>query len=326
MKIHGYPFSPPIISLTALLPSLALSVLFVGCGGGNANAPDTAPTVRITAKPASITSGNSSNLTVIATNATQVTLTGTDHSAYDLPASGGTQAVSPLATATYTAVATGTGGKVSAAATVTVAPAGDLQSINHVVFMMQENRSFDTYFGMLNPYRKANGWNIGDDGKDYQVDGIDDKLTKISNLDDEGDSFSLFKFTSTCIDDETSAWLESYGDVNRYDFLPTRPILMDGFVHTAEGFAKSCAASGHCSGDFTDLTGRRAMGYYDQDYLNYYYYMASQFPLSDRWFSPVSSKSISNRIATFTAGTTEGLVKDPGNDDHLTQLDIPSIF
>ena len=54
--------------------------------------------------------------------------------------------------------------------------------------MMQENRSFDTYFGMLNPYRKAKGWNIGDDGKDYDVDGIDDKLTKIANVDGLSDS------------------------------------------------------------------------------------------------------------------------------------------
>jgi phospholipase C len=246
---------------------------------------------------------------------------------FNLPASGGSQTVSPAATTTYTAVAIGANAQASATTTVTVAPAGGVQAINHVVFMMQENRSFDTYFGMLNPYRKANGWNIGDDGKDYEVDGIDDKLTTITNVDDEGDVFGLFKFTSTCVDDETSAWLESYGDVNRYNFLPTRPVVMDGFVHTAEGFAKSCAISGNCSGEFTDLSGRRAMGYYDQDYLNYYYYMASQFALSDRWFSPVASKSISNRIATFTGGTTEGLVRDPGNDDHLAQqLNIPSIF
>jgi phospholipase C len=69
------------------------------------------------------------------------------------------------------------------------------------------------------------------------------------------------------------------------------------------------------------------MGYYDQGFLNYYYYMASQFALSDRWFSPVSSKSIDNRIATFTGGTTQGLTKDPAGDDHLnTQLDISNIF
>ena len=212
---------------------------------------------------------------------------------------------------------------------MTVGPAGSIQSIDHVIFMMQENHTFDNYFGMLNPYRKANGWNIGDDGKEYDVDGIDDKLNTISNQDDQGDVFPLFKFTSACIDDETSDWLASYGDVNTYNFLATRPILTDGFVHNAEGYANSCAApgsGGSCAGAFTDLIGQRAMGYYDQGFLNYYYYMASQFAVSDRWFSPVSSKTIDNRIATFTGGTTQGLVKDPGGDDGLPQLDIPTIF
>ncbi len=291
--------------------------------------PNPPPTVSITANPASIVSGNASILTVTATNATQVTVTGTDSSSYTLPSSGGTQSVDPTATTTYTAVATGASGNDSASTTVAVTPAGSVQAVDHVIFMLQENHSFDNYFGMLNPYRKSNGWNIGDDGKDYEVDGIDDKLATISNLDDEGTAYSLFKLTSTCTDDETSAWLASYGEVDRYDFLTSRSILMDGFVHNAEGYAKSCTlpgASGTCSGSFTDLTGRRAMGYYDQGLLNYYYYMASQFAVSDRWFSPVSTKSIGNRIATFTGGTTQGLVKDPGGDDHLSQLDIPNIF
>ncbi len=287
----------------------------------------TAPTVNITATPLTITDGASSTLTVTATNATQLTVTGTDGSSYTLQPAGGTQSVSPTATVTYTATATGGGGSVTATVTVTVQPAATLQSIKHVIFMLQENHSFDNYFGMLNPYRKANAWNIGDDGVDYEVDGIDDKLGSISNTDDEGDVFQIFKFTSTCIDDETSDWLSSYGDVNRFNFTTSRPILMDGFVHNGEGYAKSCAASGAtCSGTFTDLSGQRAMGYYDQTFLNYYYYMASQFAVSDRWFSPVSTKSIGNRIATFTGGTTQGLVKDPGGNDQLPQLDIATIF
>jgi phospholipase C len=284
-----------------------------------------ATTVSMTASPASISLGSSSTLTVAATNATQVTVSGTDGSTYNLPANGGTQAVSPTSTTTYTAEATGASGTVSATATVTVTPAGSTQSINHVIFMLQENHSFDNYFGMLNPYRRSNNWNVGDDGNVYDVDGIDDKLN-LSNVDDEGVTMPLFKFRSTCIDDATSSWLESYGDVNRYNFLTTRPILMDGFVHNAEGYAKSCASAVTCSGSFTDTTGQRAMGYYDQGFLNYYYYMASQFALSDRWFSPMSSKSIPNRLATFTGGTTQGLVFDPSTNDHLAQLNIPNIF
>jgi phospholipase C len=295
--------------------------------------PIPAATVTITANPTSIFAGSSSTLTVTATYATAVTVTGTDGSSYTLTTTGGTQAVSPTVTTTYTAAATGTNGNGSATTTVTVKPAVTVQqAVSHVVFMLQENHTFDNYFGMLNPYREANStgsqaWNIGDDGNTYNVDGIDDKLTTISNEDDEGASFSIFKFTSTCIDDESSAWLASYGDANRYNFAETRSINMDGFVHNAEGYAKSCAASKSCSGTFTDLTGQRSMGYYDQGFLNYYYYMASQFALSDRWFSPVASKSIDNRIATFTGGTTQGLVQDPGGDDHLsTQLNIPTIF
>lgn len=286
-------------------------------------------TVTLTANPTSITDGASSVLTAMATNATGVTITGSDGSTYSLSATGGTQSVQPTTTTTYTATATADSGNVTAAATVTVLPANTLQSVKHVIFMLQENHTFDNYFGMLNPYRKANGFNVGDDGVDYEVDGIDDKLGTISNSDDQGTAYPLFKFTSTCVDDMSSDWLASYGDVNRYDFLTTRPINMDGFVHNAEGYANSCTlpgAGGSCAGTFTDLTGQRAMGYYDQDFLNYYYYMASQFAVSDRWFSPVSTKSIGNRIATFTGGTTQGLVKDPGGDDHLSQLDIPNIF
>ncbi len=302
------------------------------CGGAayttiNVTAQVPAPaTVSITADPLSIPSGSSSVLNVSATNATQVTVTGSDGSTYTLQPSGGTQTVTPTATTTYTAEAFGSKGNASANATVDVISPSSINSINHVLFMLQENHTFDDYFGMLNPYRKANGWNIGDDGKDYEVDGIDDKLTTISNQDDQGTSYPLFKLASTCIDDESSAWLESYGDVSRWDFSSTRSILMDGFVHIAEGYANNCATSGTCSGNFTDLTGERAMGYYDQKFLNYYYYMASQFAVSDRWFSPVSSKSVSNRIATFTGGTTQGLVFDPGSNDHLPQLNIASIF
>ncbi|HEX4065050.1 MAG TPA: alkaline phosphatase family protein [Acidobacteriaceae bacterium] len=205
---------------------------------------------------------------------------------------------------------------------------GSVTSIDHVIFEMQENHSFDNYFGMLNPYRQTNGFTTGADGNTYAVDGIDDKLSKISNQDDEGTSFSPFKFTSACVDDMSSAWLESYGDESRYDFATARPINVDGFVHTAENYAKNCTASGGgaCAGTFTDFTGQRAMGYYDQDFLNYYYYMASQFALSDRWFSPVASKTVDNRIASLTGGTTQGLVADPGSDDQLGQLDIPTIF
>ena len=341
---------PPALSCSALfcIALVALSSL-TSCGSGTAAPASSgnpsssspsgsspsgpAPTVAMSANPAAIAKGSSSVLTVTATNATQVVITDNiDSNSYTLSGTGGTQSVSPASTATYTATATGAGGSATAQTAVTVF-SGTVSSVNHVIFLMQENRTFDTYFGMLNPYRQANGLNVGDDGNTYNVDGIDDKLST-TNVDDEGASFPLFHTISSCLDDMTSSWLESYGDVNEYDFNVARPMLMNGFVHTAENFAKD-ATAGVAAGEgvFTDLTGQRAMAYYRDTSasgaaeLNYYYYMASQFALSDRWFSPVSSKSTPNRIATMTGGTTQGLVFDPFKDDKLTTtLDIATIF
>jgi len=302
--------------------SSAMVTITVGSAAQN-------PTVSISAQNSSISQGSSDLLTVTATNATSVVVTGSDGSSYPLSSTGGTVTVTPTVTTTYTAEASNASGTTaSAQTTVTVGTAGggDFTKIKHVIFEMQENRSFDSYFGMLNPYRRSKGWNIGDDGKTYDVDGIDDKLNTITNQDDEGDVYHLYKFRSTCMDDDSSDWLASYGSVNRYNFSSTRPIKMDGFVHTGEGFAKSCAASGKCSGAYTDVTGLRAMGYFDQDFLNYYYYMASQFAVSDRWFSPISSKSVPNRIATDAGGTTQGLAYDRGSDDHVGTEVSKTIF
>ena len=105
--------------------------------------------------------------------------------------------MTPTETTTYTAEATNAAGTmVSAETTVTVGSTAGESAIQHVIFMLQENHTFDNYFGMLNPYRHANGWNMGDDGKTYDVDGIDDKLNTISNQDDEGATvYHLYKFT-----------------------------------------------------------------------------------------------------------------------------------
>ncbi len=338
-------------------PSQTTTYIVTGTGANNqtstAQVTITVMSVSIAAAPATIVNGSSTTLTSTAANATQVVISdNVDSTTYTLAATGGTQGVSPTVTTTYTATATNGSVTATATATVTVNATASVALINHVIFLMQENRTFDTYFGMLNPYRQTNGFNIGDDSKEYDVDGLagtNGVKASYSNTNDPPAStpFSLFKFDTACIDDMTSDWLGSYGDVNTYDFLATpkpRPILMDGFVHVAEDYAKTCAASNGktCSGNPTDdLVGQRAMGYYDETFLNYYYYMASQFALSDRWFSPVSSKSTPNRLATMTGGTTQGLVYDPFKDDNdiltaaikaganvstIEQLNIPTIF
>jgi phospholipase C len=68
----------------------------------------------------------------------------------------------------------------------------------------------------------------------------------------------------------------------------------DGFAQTA----------GH-EGPINDVTGTRVMGFYTGDNLNYYYFMASNFATSDRWFSPALSRTQINR-QYMLSGTSQG--------------------
>ena len=76
---------------------------------------------------------------------------------------------------------------------------------------------------------------------------------------------------------------------------------LDGFVQTAADDAR------HNVPPYLDVDGFRAMGYYDGTDLNYYYFMASSFATSDRWFSPVMSRTQPNRMY-LVAGTSQGHV------------------
>ncbi|MGC2620806.1 MAG: alkaline phosphatase family protein, partial [Acidobacteriaceae bacterium] len=116
-----------------------------------------APSVTIYADSPTIAAGGASTLTVKATNATTVKVSGGGDT-YTLAATGGTVNVTPTQTTPYTAEATNSSGTTSGSATVTVISATAVDAIKHVVFMLQENHTFDNYFGMLNPYRKTNGW------------------------------------------------------------------------------------------------------------------------------------------------------------------------
>ena len=69
------------------------------------------------------------------------------------------------------------------------------------------------------------------------------------------------------------------------------------------------------------------MGCYDGNDLNYYYFMVSKFATSDRWFSPVMTRTEPNRLYLL-AGTSAGHAY-PLEDNGLTSLDSnlhPTIF
>ena len=145
------------VRLPAFTVALTLAVAcLTACGGGSSNVPSgsgDAPTATLTASPSSITAGQSATLTWSTTNATSAQI---DNGVGSVTVPSGTATVAPTQTTTYTITAMGSNNQqATAQATVTV-NAATPSDIKHVVFMLQENRSFDTYFGMLNPYRAAN--------------------------------------------------------------------------------------------------------------------------------------------------------------------------
>ncbi len=186
---------------------------------------------------------------------------------------------------------------------------GSLTSVNHIIFMAQENRSLDTYFGQLPAYWQANGFPA------QQFDGIPVNASNPSF--DGSTTVPAFHVATECIENLTPSWNESHADWNRTE--PTSSTAtMDGFVYTAAKYAMD--------NNFTDTAGLRAMGYYDASDLNYYYFMASNFATSDRWFAPVMDRTQVNRMYLFAA-TSHGYAYPPGTDAaDNAPLNVPTIF
>jgi phospholipase C len=190
---------------------------------------------------------------------------------------------------------------------------GGLSSINHIIFMMQENRSFDSYFGAMRQYWAANGI------PDQQFDGLPqfNPTSGIAPLrgpaptnpgcdpaypfppndcktDGNSPAIVSFPMISMCIENPSPFWNEAHVDFNLSNPVSATPAL-NGFVWTAAHDARTMTPP------FTDTGGLRAMGYYDQSDLPYYYFMASNFATSDRWFSPVMSRTQVNRLYSLAA-------------------------
>ncbi len=204
-------------------------------------------------------------------------------------------------------VRTGAAPTPNPAASPSPTPAGSLQSVNHIIFMMQENRSFDAYFGKINDYRASLG--LGRDADDLETD----FTAPTDNPDTQ--QIRTFHLATSCIYNTSAAWLESHGNANRFDTSDSAPLLLDGFVHTASGLAVF-------DGD-PDTKGVRSMGYYTQADMPSPYWFATQFATSDRWYNPEPAQTEDTRLYAMAA-TSQGLVHPP--QDSNTQLTAKTIF
>ena len=100
-----------------------------------------------TASPAAPAPGQAVTISWMATNATSVRIDqGVGES---LPQALGSVIVRPTQSTTYTCTATDRFGGQISTRTKAIVSSGDVSNLNHIVFMLQENRAFDNYFGSL---------------------------------------------------------------------------------------------------------------------------------------------------------------------------------
>jgi len=212
-----------------------------------------------------------------------------------------------------------------------------LNKINHIIFLAQENRSFDHYFGQLRQYWAQNGY------PDQSFDGLPqfNPTTGIAPLyappptnrgcdpkfpppadcktDTNSPLVTSFEMITECSENTSPSWNEAHVDWNLSNPLSASP-SMSGFAWTAGHDARNNAPP------YYDTNGIRAMGYYTATDLNYYYFMASNFATSDRWFQPVMSRTAPNR-EYLDAATSRGIVYPYGTDSRDSHfLTAPTIF
>ena len=312
-------------TLLLLIFALALA----GCGGGastssnnpggNPSSPQLTVTLSgngtgtVTSKPAGINCGKTCSAMFPSGTSVQLTASATNGSKF-----GGWRGACTGSTTCTVMV-----GSSNQAVTATFTAPASLASISHIIFMAQENRSFDQYFSQLPAYWAANGFPA------QQFDSIPSSFSNPGcdpgfpppmfpcTVDTNSPKITPFHFGTVCVQNTTPSWNESHVDFNNGAPASQTPKI-DGFVHMAGSFARDQVPP------YFDTDGVRALGYYDGNDLNYYYFMASTFGTSDRWFAPAMNRTQINRMYLIGA-TSQGNIR-PLNETMSPQLSAKPIF
>jgi phospholipase C len=205
---------------------------------------------------------------------------------------------------------------------------GNLQNVKHIIIVMQENHSFDNYFGVLGyaggPYH--NSTNGSCPAGDHQcVDGLTCKADLTgnlncanSNLDDNGLVVSAFHEPSRCVlPDLDHSWVGTHKEAN---FLNPNGTLTN---FLADGFVRVNDATEQVDKGVENATEDQTIGYYNQNDIPFYYDLAQKFALSDRYFASVLGPTFPNRAYLMAASsfghlTTNDSFPPPGGYKPIT--------
>lgn len=262
------------------------------------------------ASPATPRPGQPVTISWSASNAASVRI---DQGIGYMSALSGAVTVHPTQSTTYMCTATDRFGDHLSAPAKIVIGTGDVTSLNHIVYLLQENRSFDNIFGMLATYRvdvdQIPGAQLSD------VNDLHNLPPGYTLMNPSGQAFPPFHQRTECIEGLNPNWNESHMDMDLVggDWLhltANSQYLMDKFLFTT-------GASQY------DTTDTRPLGYYDWTDLPFYYELATQFDTSDTFYSPVPDATIINRAYLF-AGTSYGNIFTPGPNNLMFVR--PTIF
>ena len=272
-----------------------------GTATATATATVNAPlAVTLKASPANIAPGGQSTLTWASTGATSLSI---DQGVPPISGANGSVTVSPTANTTFTITAVdGQGNSATSSATVNVVTNTGLQGIKHIIVMLQENRSFDSYFSKLGDYAT----NV-DHIPGYQINAGYDPNVILPLF--GGGTGHLFHEPTERTDNLSPAWNESHFDVDQQS---DGTFKMDRFAMTSHSVSAP-----------TDPKGLRALGQYDQSDIPYYYELATQFATSDSFHSSLLANTLPNRQYMFCATSQGRIFPSPAGHDPWT---CPTIF
>ncbi len=245
------------------------------------------------ASPATPTPGQPVTISWEAVNATSVRI---DQGIGEVsPATRGHVTVRPTQTTTYTCTATDRFGDRASSPVKVIVSTGDVSNLNHIVYLLQENRSFDNIFGALATYRVDVDHLPGAQLSD--VNDLHNLPPGYMLTNPEGQSFPPFHARTECTEGMNPNWNETHMDMdlvggNWLHLSGSSQFQMDRFLFTTG------------QADF-DPTQTRPLGYYDWTDLPFYYELAAQFDTSDTFYSPAPAATAINRMYLF-AGTSYG--------------------
>ena len=186
---------------------------------------------------------------------------------------------------------------------------GSVSKVNHIIVIMQENHSFDNYFGALayapgSPYHNGHGkCSPGDhkcvDGLSCSVNHAGQFTCSNSNPDDDGSTVFAFHDSRRCVvPDLNHSWFPAHQEAN---FLNPNESLTN---FLADGFVRENDLTEQIDGP-ESATDDQTMSFYNQDEIPFYYSLAQNFGINDRYFSSVMGPTFPNR-SYFMAATSFG--------------------